>query len=79
MVDREAIGTGLITQQNSKFLKADLPPFKDRCMGHVLMARPVHPRRGDGGIGRHASLRNWFARVKVRVLFALPTQDTEPP
>ena len=41
-------------------------------MGHVLMARPVHPRRGDGGIGRHASLRNWFARVKVRVLFALP-------
>ena len=59
MVDREAIGTGLITQQNSEFLRADLPPFKDRCMGHVLMARPVHPHK--------ALIVKWYNRPLVRV------------
>jgi hypothetical protein len=76
MVDREAIGTGLITQQNSEFLKADLPPFKDRCMGHVLMARPVHHKttRGDGGMADTPVLGTGVARREGSSPFRPTTQ-----
>ena len=64
MVDSEAIGTGLITQQNSKFLDWTSLRFKDRCMGHVLMARPVHHKttRGDGGMADTPVLGTGVAR-----------------